>query len=86
MLFLDDVGIRKAPRAGSRMRDGPVGGHRRGRPRYSYNAGIAGLVEGTGYPARKGGACFGGWPPVYQLLRFERWPRGGRSAFCEREE
>jgi hypothetical protein len=24
------------------------------------------------------GVGFGGWPPVYKLLR---WPRGGRSAF-----
>jgi hypothetical protein len=28
------------------MRDGRVGGHRRGRPRYSHNAGSAGVVEG----------------------------------------
>ena len=40
------VGIRKAPRAVSRMRAARVVGHRRGSPRYSYNAGRAGLVEG----------------------------------------
>ena len=28
-----------------------VGGHRRGSPYYSYNAGSAGLVDGAGYPA-----------------------------------
>jgi hypothetical protein len=33
------------------MLDGRVGGHRRGSPRYSYNAGSAGLVDGAGYPA-----------------------------------
>ena len=32
-----------------------VGGHRRGSPRYSYNAGSAGFVDGAGYPARNWG-------------------------------
>jgi hypothetical protein len=32
-----------------------VGGHRRGSPRSSYNAGSAGLVDGAGYPARSWG-------------------------------
>jgi hypothetical protein len=34
------------------MRAVRAGGHRRGSPRYSYNADSAGLVDGTGYPAR----------------------------------
>jgi hypothetical protein len=32
-----------------------AGGHRRGSPRYSYNAVSAGLVDGAGYPARSWG-------------------------------
>ena len=48
----DYAGIRRVPRAVNRMRDGRVGGRRRVRPRYSYNADSAGLVDGTGYPAR----------------------------------
>ena len=39
------------------MLDGRCGGHRRGSPRYSYNAGSAGLVNGTGYPTRSW-VCF----------------------------
>jgi hypothetical protein len=50
MVFHDYVGIRKALRAVSRMLDGRPGGRRRGRPRYSNNAGSAGIVDGTGYP------------------------------------
>ena len=37
------------------MRDGRGGDRRRGRPRYSYNAGRAGVVGGTGYPTRRAG-------------------------------
>jgi hypothetical protein len=36
----------------SRMRIVRAGGHRRGSPRYSYNARSAGLVDGAGYPSR----------------------------------
>ena len=43
MVFPGCVGIRKAMRVVSRMRDGRVGGRRRGRPRYSYNAGRSGV-------------------------------------------
>jgi hypothetical protein len=50
MVFHDYLGIRKAVRAVSRMRDGQAGGRGRGRPLYSYNAGSAGTVRGTGYP------------------------------------
>jgi hypothetical protein len=39
----------------SQMRDGRGGDRRRGRPRYSYNAGRAGVVGGTGYPTRRAG-------------------------------
>jgi hypothetical protein len=38
-----------------------VGGHRRGSPRYSYNAGSAGLVDGAGYPAREWGVIVYSW-------------------------
>jgi len=44
-------GIRKALRPVSQVLDGRVGGHRRGALRYSYTAGSAGLVDGTGYTA-----------------------------------
>jgi hypothetical protein len=37
------------------MRDGRGGGHHRGSPRYSYNAGSAGLVHETGYPTHSWG-------------------------------
>ena len=55
------VGIRKAQKAVSQMRDGRVGDRRRGRPRYSYNAGMAGVVGGTGYPTRRAGVIFFYW-------------------------
>ena len=35
-----------------------VGGHRRGSPRYSYNAGCAGLVDEAGYRHAVGGWVF----------------------------
>jgi hypothetical protein len=35
-----------------------AGGHRRGSPGYSYNAGSAGLVDGAGYPAPSWGVGF----------------------------
>jgi hypothetical protein len=52
-VFHGNVGIRKALRCcqQSKMLAARVGGHRRGSPRYSYNAGSAGLVDGAGYPA-----------------------------------
>ena len=59
--FHDCVGLRKALsslNAVSQMRDGRVGDYRRGSPRYSHNAGSAGLVNGTGYPASKCGVDF----------------------------
>ena len=49
MVFQDYVGIRMALRAVSRMLNGRAGGRRRGRPRYAYNAGSAGIVDGAGY-------------------------------------
>jgi hypothetical protein len=58
-VFHDYVGIRKAVRAVSQMCDGRAGGRRRGRPRYSFNAGSAGFVNGTGYPTCQG--CVGFW-------------------------
>ena len=58
MVFPDCVGIRKAVTAVSHMRDGRGGDRRRGRPRYSYNAGMAGVVGGTGYPTRRAGVIF----------------------------
>jgi hypothetical protein len=52
------VGIRRAPRAVNMMRDGRVGGRRRGHPRYSYNAGSTGCVEGTEYQTCNWGVGF----------------------------
>jgi hypothetical protein len=40
------------------MLDVRIGYHRRGSPRYPYNAGSAGLVDGAGYPARIWGVGF----------------------------
>ena len=51
-VFHDYVGIRKALKAVSQVADGRVGDHRRSSLLYSYNAGSAGLVNGTGYPTR----------------------------------
>ena len=63
--FPDCVGIRKAHKAVSQMSDGRVGDHRRSSPRYSYNAGSAGLVNGTGYPTRSLGVIFGVKHPTF---------------------
>ena len=57
LLFLLNVGIRKALKAVSQMRDNRARDHRQSFLRYSYNAGSAGLVDGTGYPTR--GWCVG---------------------------
>jgi hypothetical protein len=45
MVFHDYLGIRRAPSAVKRMRDVRLGDLRRGRLRYSYNAGGAGVVD-----------------------------------------
>jgi hypothetical protein len=47
---------------GSQVRDGRGGGHRRSFPSLlrAYNAGSAGLVDGTGYPTRSWGVGFCG--------------------------
>jgi hypothetical protein len=58
-VFHDCVGIRKALKALSQVLDGRVGDYRRSSPRYSYSAGSAGLVYGTGYPTRSWGVVFG---------------------------
>jgi hypothetical protein len=63
--FHDCVGIRKAHKAVSQMRDGRVGDHRRSSLRYSYNAGSAGLVNGTGYLTRSLGVIFGVKHPTF---------------------
>ena len=57
--FHDCVGIRKALKAVSQVLDGRVGGYRQGSPCYSYHAGSAGLVDGTGYPICSWGMIFG---------------------------
>jgi hypothetical protein len=56
-VFHGNVGIQKPLRLGavSRLLAARVGGHRQGSPRYSYNAGSVGLVNGAGYPARSWG-------------------------------
>ena len=43
----------------SQVLDGRAGGDRRGSPRYSYSAGSAGLVDGTGYPTSSWGVVVG---------------------------
>jgi hypothetical protein len=62
--FHDCVGIRKALRrcqpGARRAVDGRDGGHRRNSLCYFYNAGSAGLVDGTGYPTRSWGVGFCG--------------------------
>ncbi len=50
---------RQALKAVSQELDGRGGGHRRNSLRYSYNAGSAGLVRGTGHPTRSWGVSFG---------------------------
>ena len=63
------MGIRKALTAVSRVLDGRVGDDRRGFPRYPYNAGSAGLVDGAGYPASKWGVGVGDWSPDIDSVR-----------------
>jgi hypothetical protein len=55
IVCLGYVHIRRGPRAVNRIRDGRVGGRCRGRPRYSYNARSAGVLEGTWHPTCKWG-------------------------------
>ena len=50
IVILEYVSIRKALKAVSRMHAGQIGAWHRGQPRYPYNAGSAGVVEGTWYP------------------------------------
>jgi hypothetical protein len=54
-VFHCNVGIWRALKAVIRMRAARVGGHHRGFPRYCYNAGSAGLVDGVAYPLRRWG-------------------------------
>jgi hypothetical protein len=65
-VFHDCVSIRKALKSVIQMHDGRVWSHHLGSPRYPYNAGSGGLVDGDGYPIPNLG-----WVVVVEIQRLK---------------